>query len=424
MNFYNKRLIEKTIKTKFEYSGGLLIKGPKACGKTTTTKKFAKTILDLNDTSKRNFYIEQSLRNPNTLINVKEYPLLIDEWQIIPHIWDTLRAQIDNKQKEGLFLLTGSSTPSDKNSIAHSGIGRINSINMRTMSLYEFGDSNGEISLLNLFDPNFEINNLIENNKTLDDLSFVICRGGWPQLLKWNSQNVQLNYVKDYYESLIHNDAKYLNENIDFLTLDLIFKSYSRNVGSECSNNVLIEDIKNRDINKNTFSKYIRYLEDLYVIEELTSWNTKLRSKAVIRTSNTRYLIDPSLAAVSLNISPTKLKFDMNTFGLLFENLCIRDLRIYAESFGAKIYKYRDKNGLECDAIIVLEDGQWGLIEIKLSSSEQIIKTTKEKLNKLANLIDNEWWPKPAFKMILTSGNFSYKTNDDFYIISIFNLKD
>ena len=414
---YYKRLIENLISEKLNYSGAVLIAGPKFCGKTTTSKLFAKSSVEL--------ITEQDIelaKVSDTFIFSGKSPRLIDEWQIIPDIWNKVREKVDNSDAHGLYILTGSSTPADKSKIYHSGAGRITTINMKSLTLTETLESKKIISLKKVFE---KIDNTIfydNKNYSIEDTAFYICRGGWPKSLVDNRETA-LKITEDYYNGLFEfensSNKKFRNKKKN--TLKMILKSYARNISTEASYNTIINDIEkneNRKLDIKTFDEYIEALQDIYLIEDIEAWNTNLRSKTAIRTTNTRHFYDTSIACQALNISPADLLNDIKTFGLFFEDFAVKELSVYAKLIGGKIMHYRDANGLECDAIVHLNNGKWGMIEIKLGSADSI-EFAANSLNNLDKRIDYTNFRKPSFKMILTAFGPTYIRPDGIIVTSI-----
>lgn len=421
---YKKRIIDETIKKKLKAKGAVLVEGPKWCGKTTSCEQISKSKLYMSDPSQKNQNILLAQMNPELLLD-GETPRLIDEWQIAPKLWDAIRFEVDHRNDEGQFLLTGSTTPVNKSDIDHSGTGRFSWVTMRPMSLYESGESNGSISLNDLFKKKDNIKGI--NNLTLNDIAFLTCRGGWPRAT-FMENDIALEQAFDYFDSIIKNDISSADGIIkDSERVKRLMKSYARNQGTQASIAVLKEDMQNNDINslnEDTIYSYINALKKIFVIEEVPAWNPNLRSKTAIRSSDTRYFVDPSIATAALGIGPNDLINDLHTFGLIFETLCIRDLKVYAESLNGNVYHYRDANNLECDAVIHLRNGDYGLIEIKLGGDELINEGIKSLLE-LKEKIDTTKMKKPSFLMVLTAiGKYAYKNENNVYIVPIGTLKN
>lgn len=424
MKDYRKRIVDSVLNDKLEAHGAVVIEGPKWCGKTTTAMQVAGSVLRADDPSKRESNISLSEINPSILLKGK-VPRLIDEWQIIPRIWDAARYEIDTRGEVGQFILTGSSVPIDSNDISHSGTGRFSWLKMRTMSLYESGESSGEISLEGLFSVPDEISGSSELN--IYDLAFLICRGGWPAAIDMK-RRASLAQAEAYYDAVIRSDinrADGVKKNPERVAR--LMRSLARHQGCQVSNTMLRDDIVSNDadtLNEDTVASYIAALKKVYVVEDMPAWNPNLRSRIAIRTMDTRYYIDPSIAAVSLGIGPEDLIEDLNSMGFLFETLCVRDLRIYAESIGGNVYHYRDKSGLECDAVIHLRNGKYGLIEIKLGGVLAIEEGARN-LNKFEQKIDTERMKAPSFKMVIVGvGDYAFRRNDGIYVVPIGCLKN
>ena len=424
MKDYRKRIVDSVLNDKLEAHGAVVIEGPKWCGKTTTAMQVAGSVLRADDPSKRESNISLSEINPSILLKGK-VPRLIDEWQIIPRIWDAARYEIDTRGEVGQFILTGSSVPIDSNDISHSGTGRFSWLKMRTMSLYESGESSGEISLEGLFSVPDVISGSSELN--IYDLAFLICRGGWPAAIDMK-RRASLAQAEAYYDAVIRSDinrADGVKKNPERVAR--LMRSLARHQGCQVSNTMLRDDIVSNDadtLNEDTVASYIAALKKVYVVEDMPAWNPNLRSRIAIRTMDTRYYIDPSIAAVSLGIDPEDLIEDLNSMGFLFETLCVRDLRIYAESIGGNVYHYRDKSGLECDAVIHLRNGKYGLIEIKLGGVLAIEEGARN-LNKFEQKIDTERMKAPSFKMVIVGvGVYAFRRNDGIYVVPIGCLKN
>lgn len=425
MSVYLKRCVDKILLEKLESAGAVLIKGPKWCGKSTTAEQFAKSAVYMQKTSERDQNIALAKNAPEIFLS-GDVPRLIDEWQIIPFIWDDIRYEVDHRNEFGQFILTGSATPLnsvEKDKIFHSGIGRITTLVMRPMSLYESKDSNGSISLSKLF--NQEKVNASKSDKNLLDYAFLSCRGGWPKSVN-QEKKVALNIAKNYYDSLVSTDlfkSEEVEKNNEKIKATL--RSYARNISTEASINTLVKDIKENDntsISDETVKKYINALKNIYVIEDILAWNPNLRSKTIVRTSPTRHFIDPSIACRALQIGPEDLINDLKTFGLIFEDLVIRDLKIYSETLNGSVYHYRDNNGLEADAVIHLENGKWAAVEIKLRDSERIDEGAKHLL-KLAKKVDPKM-KEPSFLMVVTATDYAYQREDGVWVVPLACLKN
>jgi predicted AAA+ superfamily ATPase len=422
MKKYLPRLIEKTIVEKLEAKGCVSIVGPKWCGKSSTAKLFAKTIIELQKERVFTQYKELASLDENSLLR-GEKPLMFDEWQKIPSIWDAIRANIDDTGERGQYIITGSAKPiDDKN--RHSGTGRIVKVIMRTMSLWESQDSTGEVSLRSLFEdkPNTIYGN---NNITLDKLAFLICRGGWPEVI-FENEKLALGAAYDYIESLIDEDFVKQNDiRRDPERARLILRSYARLISSPSPLTKVQGYIYANDmtIDIRTVDSYITAFENLYIIEDVPCWNPKLRSKTAMRTTNIRQFVDPSIATAISGITPNDLIADLNTFGLMFKSLCIRDLRIYSQLIGGRVYQYHDADGLEVDVIIHISDGKWGAMEIKLGSPDAINEAAKHLLT-FNDKLDSSQQSKPAFLAVITGTQIAYRRSDGVYVIPIGCLRD
>ena len=424
MKEYRARIVDDMLKDKLESKGAVVIEGPKWCGKTTTAMQVAGSILRMDEPSKRETNIQMSEIDPGRLLKGKA-PRLIDEWQIAPKLWDAARYEVDTRGEEGQFILTGSAVPIESREITHSGTGRFTWLMMRPMSLFESGDSTGEVSLNQLFENPNVIDGM--NNLSIENLAFLICRGGWPHAVGMKEKPALLQ-AEDYYEAVIKSDinrADGVNKNPE--RVKRLMRSFARNQGTQISNTMLRDDIISNDtesLNEDTIASYINALKNIFVVEDMPAWNPNLRSKTSIRSSDTRYYVDPSIAVAALGIGPKDLTNDLNTMGLLFETLCVRDLRVYAESIGGNVLHYRDKSGLECDTVIHLKNGRYGLAEIKLGG-QKFIEDAAENLKSLSNKIDTSKMPAPSFLMIVIGiGEFAYKREDGIFIVPIGCLKN
>lgn len=424
MKKYRKRIADDILKRKLEGKGAVLIEGPKWCGKTTTAEQFAASILYMDDPEKKEQNVAMSELNPKRLL-IGETPRLIDEWQLAPKLWDAIRFEVDHRGELGQFVLTGSAVPVDTKDITHSGTGRFTWMLMRPMSLYESGDSTGEVSLKELFEGEAKIEGT--SNLDIDRLAFLVCRGGWPQAVGMRDE-IALDQAYDYYEVVVHSDinrADNVQKNPE--RVRRLMRSYARNQGGQVPNTVLASDIAANDetpINEETVASYVNSLRKIFVVEDMPAWNPNLRSKTAIRSSDTRYYIDPSIAVAALGIGPSDLVNDLKTFGFLFETLCIRDLRVFADTLNGEVYHYRDKDGQECDAVIHLRNGKYGLIEIKLGG-DKLIEEGANSLKAMEAKIDTDKMKVPSFLMVLTgTGDYAYCRPDGVYVVPIGCLKD
>jgi len=427
MENYKNRVADIILDRKLKSAGAVLIEGPKWCGKTTTAEQIAASVLYVDEPEKKEQNMRMAEIKPGVLLQ-GEKPRLIDEWQIVPELWDSIRFSVDHGKGEGSYILTGSSVPADLSKAEHSGTGRFAVMKMRTMTLFESGDSNGEVSIKKLFEKDYKEDMAAINNIGIEDIAYLICRGGWPRAVLQDEKDVALDQAMNYYESVVKYDISRADGiNRDEQRAILLMRSYARNQGSQVSAKVFKSDMDANDsssLDEDTILSYINALKKIFVVEDLPAWNPNLRSKTVVRTSDTRYFTDPSIATAALGIYPEDLINDLNTFGLMFETLCIRDLRVYAEAIGGRVYHYRDKNGLECDAVIHLNNGSYGLIEIKLGG-DGLIEHGATTLKELADKIDTEKMKKPAFLMVLTgTGDYAYCRKDGVYVVPVGCLRD
>lgn len=423
MNDYKKRIADEMLQRKLKGKGAVLIEGPKWCGKTTTAEQVAKSVLYMANPESMGQNLTLADINPGILLK-GEIPRLIDEWQIAPKLWDAVRFEVDHRKGEGQFILTGSAVPSDKNLITHTGTGRFSFLLMRPMTLFESLESTGTVSLKDLFDSK-DVSGT--NNLSLDDIAYVCCRGGWPRSISMEKE-IALDQAFDYYDAVVNSDiSKVDGVSREPTRVKNLMRSYARNVGSQVSNEALKEDMINNDsfsLDTDTVFSYINALKKIFVIDEVPAWNPNLRSKTAIRTSDTRYFIDPSIATAALGLGPNDLINDLNTFGFIFENLCVRDLRVYAESINGNLYHYRDSSSLECDAVIHLRNGSYGLVEIKLGG-DKLVEEGADNLIKLKNKLDTSKMKNPSFLMVVTAtGDYAYKRSDEIYVVPIGCLKN
>lgn len=424
MKKYRNRVVDSILQEKLEGKGAVLIEGPKWCGKTTTAEQIAKSVLYMDDPQSKEQNVNMAALNPKRLLS-GETPRLIDEWQIAPKLWDAIRFEVDHRDDLGQFVLTGSAVPPDTKEITHSGTGRFSWLMMRPMSLYESGESTGEVSLSRLFEGKGEVDG--ESKLDLERIAFLICRGGWPRSIDMRDK-IALNQAIDYYDAVVHSDinrADGVEKNPE--RVKRLMRSLARNQGQQIANTAIAADIAaNSDstINQETVASYISALKKIFVVEDMPAWNPNLRSKSAIRTSDTRYFVDASIAAAALGIGPDDLINDLNTMGFLFETMCVRDLRVYAEALGGSVYHFRNKAGLECDAVVHLRNGSYGLIEIKLGG-EKLIREGVETLTSLTESIDTSKMKEPAFRMILTAADqYAYRREDGICIVPVGCLKD
>lgn len=419
---YYKRLIEKDIELKLRTSGAVVVAGPKFCGKTTTCMLYQKSFVKLNTKQT----ITMARMNPKWALE-GEKPRLIDEWQKAPDLWNQIKDDLDFDYQFGKFILTGSSTPADKTEVHHSGAGRIAPVKMRPMSLWESQESKGTVSLIELFDEKSDYPWDLNSEISLEDIAFLICRGGWPISVR-APKDIAVEITKNYYNGLfVFEDCeneRFRNKKPE--VLKMILKSYARHISTEAAISTIIADVRQsneRTMDPKTFDDYMEALKDLYVIEDLPAWNPNIRSKTIIRSTPTRHFIDTSIACRALGVSPNDLMNDLESFGLFFEDFAVRDLSIYANAIGGTVTHYRDNTGLECDAVVYLEDGRWGAIEIKLGGDELIehgAQSLKNLRDKITSISEER---APAFLMVLTAVGSAYRREDGVYVAPINLLK-
>ena len=429
MKEYKNRIADQILTDKLEAMGAVLIEGPKYCGKTSLAAQQAKSILYMSDPETRNQNLALAKTNIKRLLE-GDTPRLIDEWQLAPQFWDAVRNEVDRRDEDGQFMLTGSAVPpkpkDEDEQIFHSGAGRIAYLKLRAMSLWESEDSTGEVSLGSLFESTEQVEGM--SHIDLDRLAFLTCRGGWPKAVLKKSEKAALAQAIEYYEAVVRADISRVDdvERDPDLAIRLM-RSYARHQGAQATAGTILEDIRTNEadiLSENTIYNYIKALKKIFVIEDASAWNPNLRSKTAIRTSDTRYFSDPSIATAALGLGPKDLINDLNTFGLVFETLCMRDLRVYADALGGTVYHYRDKSNLECDAVVHLRNGSYGLIEIKLGGKDLIEEGAKT-LKNLAEKIDTTKMKKPSFMMVLTGiGDYAYKRpKDDVLVVPVGCLK-
>lgn len=419
---YYKRLIEKDIELKLRTSGAVVVAGPKFCGKTTTCMLYQKSFVKLNTKQT----ITMARMNPKWALE-GEKPRLIDEWQKAPDLWNQIKDDLDFDYQFGKFILTGSSTPADKTEVHHSGAGRIAPVKMRPMSLWESQESKGTVSLIELFDEKSDYPWDLNSEISLEDIAFLICRGGWPISVR-APKDIAVEITKNYYNGLFVfeycENERFRNKKPE--VLKMILKSYARHISTEAAISTIIADVRQsneRTMDPKTFDDYMEALKDLYVIEDLPAWNPNIRSKTIIRSTPTRHFIDTSIACRALGVSPNDLMNDLESFGLFFEDLAVRDLSIYANAIGGTVTHYRDNTGLECDAVVHLEDGRWGAIEIKLGGDELIehgAQSLKNLRDKITSISEER---APSFLMVLTAVGGAYRREDGVYVAPINLLK-
>ena len=422
---YRERIADKMLHEKLDAMGAVLIEGPKACGKTTTAEQQAKSVIYIDDPTKQAQYKLMAQTNIGALLDGAT-PRLLDEWQMLPQLWDAIRFTVDHREGDGQFILTGSAVPADTSEIHHSGAGRYGWLLMRPMSLWESGDSTGEVSLGKLFTSPEAIG--ASSHVDIARLAYLICRGGWPRAIAKQTEKSALQQVVEYYRAIVGSDISRVdNVRRDSERAMRIMRSYARHQGAQVSVATISKDISANEVDavsESTIEAYLTALRKIFVIEDMRAWNPNLRSKTSIRTSDTRYYVDPSIAVAALGLGPEDLTNDLETMELLFETLCMRDLRVYADAIDGNVYHYRDKSGLECDAVVHLRNGQYGLIEIKLGG-DSLIEDGVKTLTALSSLIDTTRMKAPAFKMVLTGvGDYAYCRPDGVYVVPIGTLRN
>ncbi len=433
MEGYKHRIVDALLYRKLKGNGAVVVEGPKWCGKTTTAEQLAGSVLYMDDPDKITEHITMANIRPRDLL-LGDNPRLLDEWQIAPQLWDAIRFEVDHRKGQGHFILTGSSVPiqedDDKDipenqKIRHSGTGRFGWLRMRPMALYESGESNGTISLKELFTAPEMI--YAKSTLTREDIAYLICRGGWPEALEMDKE-IALDKAFDYVDAIAERDMSHVDKtNRSPERVRRLMRSYARNQASQASFETMADDMRANEpkaLDTDTIASYITALRKLFVVEESEAWNPNLRSKTAIRTSNTRYFTDPSIASASLGLGPNNLLNDFNTFGLLFETLAVRDLRTYADALMGKVAHYRDVTNLECDAVVHLRDGNYGLVEIKIGG-DNLIDEGADSLKKLRDKIDTTKMKKPSFLMVLIGiGELAYRRDDGVYVVPLGCLKD
>lgn len=419
---YYTRLIETTIKNKLSYIGAIQIEGPKWCGKSTTGSLFAKTIVKLQDPIVFNRYKVYATTSKEDLL-YGEKPVLFDEWQKIPELWDFVRLDIDDHPGDpGIYILTGSAKPIEDSS-RHSGSGRIAKIKMRPMSLFESNDSSGEVSLSELFNnPDHHLRG--ESGLTISDQVDLVCRGGWPGILR-SPKSTAYSYLKDYFEALVFSDITDVdgikrNSN----SAKAVLKSYARGISTLTDYQTMAKDLRNvgEGIDARTLVSYVNAFEKLFIIENVEAWTPKLRSASTIRTKSKKQFVDPSIAVVALGAHAQELKEDMETFGFFFESMVTRDLRVYLEPMNGEVFHYRDNTELEVDCILRLDDGRWAAVEVKVGGNK--IDEAASNLLKLRDRVDTSQMRKPNFLMIVYGGQHAYRRPDGVFVVPIGCLRD
>ena len=416
---YRKRIADELLELQLEAAGVVLIDGAKWCGKTTTALQQAKSVIYMDDPENKSNYLRLAETDIQVLLQGNT-PRLIDEWQKAPQIWDACRFVVDRRGEDGQFVLTGSAEPVNQSQLGHTGTGRVGWVHMRPMSLFESGESNGLLSLGNLFEGKFDA--VAANELKINDLCHLICRGGWPKSIG-KSERAALRQAYNYIDAVAKRDIIEVDatDRSETNTRKLL-RSYARHQGTQATNGTIAADLsanEGKPLSDRTITSYLNALRKIFVIEDMEAWNPNLRSKAAIRTTDTRYFVDPSIATAALGIGPKDLAKDLNTLGLLFETLAVRDLRVYAEALDGAVYHYRDNNGLECDSVMHLRNGHYGLIEIKLGGNSLIEEGAKN-LTLLAKKIDTDRMYAPSFMMVLTgTGQYAYQRQDGVLVVPI-----
>ena len=421
---YRPRIADGMLKKQLSASGIVLIQGPKWCGKTTTAEQQARSILYMDFPKTRISNLLLAETDPQVLFQ-GDVPRLIDEWQLAPKLWDAARFEVSHRGKPGQLIFTGSAVPPDMSELIHSGTGRVAWLTMRPMSLWESGDSNGKVSLSSLFEDGFSAEEA--KNISLKDLAFLVSRGGWPGALELTREAALLQ-TANYIEGVVHSDISRV-DNVqrepDFARK--LLRSYARHQGQQVPLSTIYDDLSGNGMperGEDTIASYIQALRKIFVIEDMPAWSPNLRSRTAIRTSDTRYFVDSSIAVAAMSLGPDDLMHDLNTFGLFFETMAVRDLRVYADALGGQVYHYRDKNGLECDAVIHLRNGRYGLVEIKLGG-DTLVESGAVTLLKLSCKIDTQKMKEPSFLMVLTGvGQYAYRRKDGVYVVPVSCLKD
>jgi predicted AAA+ superfamily ATPase len=417
---YISRICDRELHDALNTTGAVLVEGPKWCGKTSTCEHAAQSVIYLQDPDHTESYLNLAETTPSWLLR-GEIPRLIDEWQMAPVLWDAVRFEVDRRGEPGQFILTGSAVP-PQNATAHTGIGRITRMRMRPMSLFESDESNGTVSLSALF--NGTQGPAEPTSTTVERLAFALCRGGWPATLS-RPEKAALRLPQNYLEMVIHEDISEVDGvDKDPARVRVLLQSLARNVATLASHQTIVDDVSanQKSLSEKTVASYMNALRRIFVLEDLPAWAPALRSKTAIRTADKRLFVDPSLAAAALRLRPESLMLDFNTFGLLFENLCARDLRVYAQANDGDVFHYRDKNNLEADLIVQLRNGQWAAIEVKMGHRE--LDTAAQHLLKLQSKVDEGRMGAPAFLMILTATSIPYQRPDGVWVVPLACLRD
>lgn len=417
---YLNRIVDSEINELMEVMGAVLIEGCKWCGKSTTGFHHANSVIEFQNPDRKQEYEDIKNTKPSLFLN-GDKPRMFDEWQMYPVVWDSIRTDVDHTGLKGQYILTGSAKPSE-GEVMHTGTGRISRVLMRTMSLYESGESTGEVSFKDILAGN-DINGV--SKLSLEDIASIIVRGGWPASIEINS-DIKYRFAKEYVKSLIHEEVKKIDSvERNPEKMQNVLRSLARNITTQVSMTTLEDDVKNTfddDVSRPTLNDYINTLEKLFVIENVNATNLNFRSKYALRTKSKKYFVDPSIATAILDMKPNDLINDLRTFGFMFESLCMRDLKIYTQGYGGEITFYRDEKDFEVDAILRTGSGKWGAIEIKLGAGH--VEEAANNLLKFKERVDTNKCGEPSFLMVLTGTNYSYKREDGVYVVSIGTLKN
>ena len=417
---YLSRIADRVLDAALQASGAVLIEGPKWCGKTWTAEKHAKSVLFMQDPDHIDSYLKAADTKPSLLLKGNT-PRLIDEWQMAPVLWDAVRFAVDQRGESCQFILTGSAVPTD-NAARHTGTGRISRMLMRPMTLFESLESNGAVSLQTLFDDT--AGGDCASDLSIEELAYALSRGGWPASVG-EKESVALRRVYDYVDAVINIDVSRVDGvEKSPARVRALMRSLARNVSTTAGLTTIRNDIASNEetITDKTIASYLNALRRIFVVEDLPAWNPAMRSQTAIRTSSKRHFTDPSIATAVLRATPDSLLQDFNTFGLLFESLCVRDLRVYAQAIDGEVFHYRDKSGLEADAIVHLKDGRWGAVEVKMGAKE--IETAARSLKTLRDKVNLDKMQAPSFMMVLTGTELGYRREDGVYVVPIGCLRD
>lgn len=420
---YRNRVADQLLQDQLEAAGVVLVQGAKWCGKTTTAVHAAKSVLYMDDPRQLQNNLRLAETNPSALLEGPA-PRVIDEWQLAPQLWDAARFEVSRRGALGMLIFTGSAVPPDKSKITHTGTGRFAWLTMRPMSLWESGESNGMLSLESLFEGVAQ--DVAAAEMDVERMAYLVCRGGWPQTLKMKDR-ASLLQARNYVDAVCNSDITRVDGvGRNPALAHLLMRSYSRHQGGQVPVSTIVADLKenyNTEVSEATVASYINALKKIFVVEDMPAWRPNLRSKTAIRTSDTRYFVDSSIAAASLGIGPKDLLADFNTYGLLFETLAVRDLRVYAEALDGHVSHYRDRNGLECDAVVHLRNGKYGLVEVKIGG-DTLIEEGVKNLKNLSQKIDTDRMNEPSFMMVLTAiGDYAFRRSDGVWIVPIAALK-